>query len=79
MTPKEFGQRLYRLRMEKGWTQEELAERAEITSRTIQRMESYRILPSVETLAKLVVALCCSWEDLLGPINCPASVIRHRK
>ena len=67
MTPKEFGQRVYKLRMAKGWTQEVCAGRAAITTRTLQKIESYRLQkPQVEIVRKLAVAFRCSWDDLLG-------------
>ena len=67
MTPKEFGQRVYKLRMAKGWTQEVCAGRAVITTRTLQKIESYRLQkPQVEIVRKLAVAFRCSWDDLLG-------------
>jgi len=67
MTAKEFGQRVYRLRMAKGWTQEVCAGRATITTRTLQKIESYRLeKPQVEIVRKLAVAFRCSWDDLLG-------------
>jgi transcriptional regulator with XRE-family HTH domain len=67
MTPQEFGQKIYRLRMAKQWSQEICSARAGISVRTLQMIESYRLKrPTVETTRKLAVAFKCSWEDLLG-------------
>jgi transcriptional regulator with XRE-family HTH domain len=67
MTPREFGQRVYKLRMGKHWTQEVLAGRAGITVRTLQKIEAHQMLDvPVSTVRKLAAAFCCSWEDLLG-------------
>jgi transcriptional regulator with XRE-family HTH domain len=67
MTSREFGQRVYKMRMAKKWTQEVCAGRAGITSRTLQKIESFRLeQPRVEIVRKLAIAFRCSWEDLLG-------------
>jgi DNA-binding XRE family transcriptional regulator len=67
MTPKEFGQRVYNLRRAKNWSQEVCAERAGISVRTLQMIESYSLKrPTVETTERLAAAFRCSWEDLLG-------------
>lgn len=75
MTPQEFGQRVYRLRMARGWTQQMCADRSELTTRTIQKIESYRManVPA-ETVRKLAVGFACTWNDLLGPVVCPESI-----
>lgn len=71
MDAKDFGQRVYRFRMEKGWSQELCSARAGISIRTLQMIESYSVMPTIETAGKLAVAFSCAWEDLLGP---PSSV-----
>lgn len=47
-----------RLRAERGWTQEELADRAGLATRTVQHAESGRSV-SLATLAALAGALGC--------------------
>lgn len=69
MNPKEFGQRVYRLRQAKGWTQEICSARAGISVRTLQMIESYRVEPTIETVRKLAEAFCCSWDDILGKLK----------
>lgn len=71
MDPKEFGQRVYRLRMAKDWTQELCSEKVGISVRTLQMIESYSVSPTIDTAAKLAVAFNCSWNDILGE---PSSV-----
>jgi transcriptional regulator with XRE-family HTH domain len=77
MTSREFGQRVYRLRMAKGWTQEVCAGRGGLSTRTLQKIEAYRMnKPPVETVRKLAEAFRCDWKELLGPVDCPVSVRR---
>jgi transcriptional regulator with XRE-family HTH domain len=67
MDSRDFGQRVYRLRMAKKWTQEVCSARAGISCRTLQMIEAYRLKqPTVETTRKLAVAFKCAWDDILG-------------
>ncbi|WP_424087802.1 helix-turn-helix domain-containing protein [Pseudomonas sp.] len=67
MVAREFGQKVYRLRMARKWTQEVCSGRAGISVRTLQMIESYSLKrPTIETAQKLAIAFRCSWEDLLG-------------
>jgi len=66
MNAKEFGQRVYRLRMKRKWTQAMCADRAGISLRNLRMIESYLSSPTLTTVQKLAVAFDCSWEDLLG-------------
>jgi DNA-binding XRE family transcriptional regulator len=67
MTAQEFGQRVYRLRMAKKWSQNVCSDRAGISVRTLQMIESYSLKrPTIETTRKLAVVFKCSWDDLLG-------------
>ncbi len=52
-----FGNHLRRLRKKKGWTQEELAERADIAYKHVQRLEGRHPSPvKIDTIAKLAKA-----------------------
>ncbi len=53
-----FAYRLRRLRRKAGWTQEELAERADLAYRHVQRLESLKNPPpaKIDTLDKLARA-----------------------
>jgi transcriptional regulator with XRE-family HTH domain len=67
MTPQEFGQKVYKLRMAKGWTQEKCCLRAGISVRTLQVIEEHAMKsPSVATVRKLARAFKCDWPDLIG-------------
>ena len=56
---------LVRLRMERGMTQEALAEAADISHRYLQSLEAGQKQPSIYVVARLRLALRCSWDDLL--------------
>lgn len=53
----DFGQKLRERREAKGWTQAELAERAEMNYQDISRLERGERAPSWETLLRLADAL----------------------
>jgi transcriptional regulator with XRE-family HTH domain len=61
-----FGQNVCKLRMAKALTQEKLAEKADISRRHLQRIESGEKNPSVGIIAGLRRALDCSWNDLFA-------------
>ncbi len=50
-------------------TQEELADKSNLNTRTVQRIENNEEIPSIETLAKLVYALNISDKDLVEYIK----------
>lgn len=60
-----LGRNIVRLRMEKGMTQEALAERADISHRYLQSLEAGQKQPSINVVAQLRAGLGCSWEELL--------------
>lgn len=63
-----FARRLRALRRRYGWTQEELAERAELAYRHVQRLESVKNPPpaKIDTLEKLAKAFRVSPAKLLA-------------
>ncbi len=56
-------------RKKAGLTQEQVAEKTDISWRQIQRIEKGVSIPSLETLAKLVKVLKISDADVLNYIN----------
>ena len=60
-----LGRSLVRLRMEKGMTQEALAEKADISHRYLQSLEAGQKQPSINVVVQLRTALECSWDELL--------------
>lgn len=62
-----IGAKVRRLRLERGWTQQELADEAGLTSMTVSNVErTSRGIPRLETVGKLARALGVSFSDLLG-------------
>jgi transcriptional regulator with XRE-family HTH domain len=66
MDARAFGQKVYRFRMTRKWTQVGCATRAHISIGTLQMIEAYKVQPTIDTVRKLALAFKCSWEDLLG-------------
>jgi transcriptional regulator with XRE-family HTH domain len=60
-----LGNRLKRLRQEKGWSQDELAFHAHIDGRQISRYENDKVTPSVDVVVKLAKAFDVSVDHLL--------------
>ena len=86
---KEIGERIKRVRKQRGYTQEELAEIMEISSRNLSNIELGNSFPKPETLEKFLTVLnittqtlfsndCIkSEEELLKDINFMINSIKH--
>lgn len=61
---KRFGANLRRERMERGITQEKLAEMADLNIRTLQKIEAGQTNILITTAIRLREALGCAWERL---------------
>jgi transcriptional regulator with XRE-family HTH domain len=62
-----FGERVTRLREERGWTQAELAAKVGIRTETINRIENgVHVAPRVHVLRALARTLGCSADYLIG-------------
>ena len=61
-----LGRNVVQLRTGAGWTQEKLAERAGVSGRYLQEIESGFANASLAILTQLRLALDCSWDELLG-------------
>jgi transcriptional regulator with XRE-family HTH domain len=64
-----FGRNLARVRSARGMTQEELAERADIHARYLQKLEAGAGHPSLIVLCRLKRALGCDWDDILAKVE----------
>lgn len=53
-------------RDQKGWTQEELAERARVSARYVGAIERRQVSPSIDVLERLAKALQSAPRDLLS-------------
>jgi transcriptional regulator with XRE-family HTH domain len=62
----ETGRLIKELRIKKGMTQEELADKTEVSSRTIQRIENGEVDPRVYTLQMIAKALEVDYTLFLG-------------
>jgi transcriptional regulator with XRE-family HTH domain len=64
-----FAENLLHLRTERGFTQEQLCELAEIDRSYLQRIEKGCSNPTLEVVTRLKKALGCSWEVLLHGVD----------
>ena len=63
-----FGGMLRGRRVSRGWTQEQLANNSDLSTRYVQALEADRKSPSLETLFKLCRALNTSPGPFLAPL-----------
>ena len=63
MYDNKFGEKLRHLRKVKGYTQEFLAEKADIDAKHLSKIENCKYFPTYETLTKLLKALEVSIDD----------------
>jgi transcriptional regulator with XRE-family HTH domain len=66
MNTKTIGQLIKKYRMQKGMTQEELAERTNLSVRTIQRIENGIVDPRAYTLRTIASALEVDYQQFIG-------------
>lgn len=69
-TTMSLGNKVLRARKSKGLTQEQLAERATVTVRTIQRIESDDSIPRDYTLKAIAAALNMPFEEFISVRSC---------
>lgn len=60
-----YGEAIQKLRKQKGWSQEELAERAKLDPKSIVQIENAKRNPTLKTLQKIASALDVSVSKLL--------------
>ena len=58
------GENIKRIRMEKGYTQKQLAEKCEMYESQIRKYELNKANPKIETLEKIANALDCKVSDI---------------
>jgi len=61
-----FGQRLARLRKERGFTQVELADKTEMIQALVSDYETGKLRPYADVVVRLAIALDVSTDELLG-------------
>lgn len=69
-----MGENIRRERRRRGLTQEELAERADLHPRVLQKMESARSNILATTLVRIQAALQCPWDLLMANLATTESV-----
>ncbi len=60
-----FGQNVYRLRNAANLTQEQLAEKADISRRYVQMIEAGQYTPTIEVASRLKSAFGASWDEVM--------------
>jgi transcriptional regulator with XRE-family HTH domain len=68
-TPERFGRHVQALRRSRGLTQEQLAERSDLSTDAIRRIERGRLSPSLVTIAKLGRGLELSVSTIFAGIE----------
>ena len=66
MAKETFGQRLSRIRKEKGFTQNEIADKVGVTSQAVSKRENDLASPDIDILLKLSEIFDISVDELLG-------------
>lgn len=74
-----IGKKIQELRHQKGFTQEDLADRTGLSVRTIQRIENGEVDPRYYTIDKLAVALDVNREMLMGEFDQDAKSVAKAK
>ena len=59
-----FGQKLYTLREERGWSQEDLAEKADVSRQTVSNWENDKVQIDAEKLKRLSEVFGVGMDEL---------------
>lgn len=70
----EMGIKIYKLRVQRGMNEEELAEKAQLSRFTVSKLEQGKTKPTANTLYKVIQALECTPNYLFG-VNCEYAFI----
>jgi transcriptional regulator with XRE-family HTH domain len=74
-----LGGNVRRLRQERGYTQEQLAELVDVHPRMIQTIEYGKTNILATTAMRLRAALQCRWEDLMPEVQVSRALVRAVK
>ena len=66
-----FGQRLYTLREERGWSQDELAEKADVSRQTVSNWENDKVQIDAEKLKRLSEVFGVGMDELYAADTVP--------
>ncbi len=67
----------YRKRI--GFTQEKLAEYANIDIRTVQRIEKGIVIPTLDTFAKIIIALNMTDKEIAKEVKKSIKIMQNKK
>lgn len=68
---KGIGEKIGKLRVERGWSQEKLGEEADVKPGQISKIEMGSALPQLTTIIGICDALGCDYDDILPPRSMP--------
>lgn len=74
-----FGQRLKRLRVESGLTQEELGKKIKLSKSNISKYESGDVEPNMQTIIEISRLFKCSTDFLLGATDDPGEKAKENE
>lgn len=60
-------------------TQTQLADFTQLSKRYIQKIEHGEANITIEVVEKLLAVFKCGWQDVVGEIGCPESVVKQRR
>lgn len=72
-----FGERLYKLREERGWSQDDLAEKAEVSRQTVSNWENDKVTIDAEKLKRLAQIFGVGMDELYSSETLPSA--RNKK
>lgn len=73
-----LGEKIARLRRKNGWSQEELADKMEVSRQAVSKWESGKTQPDLETLQKIAQVLEVSVEELIYGERRQTTVINQK-
>ncbi len=74
-----LAQRIKALRLERKWTLRQLADRIDLTSSVLSKVENFRVTPSLPALARIAEALGVKLSDLVEDLDDKPGLIVVRK
>ncbi|MDP2733974.1 MAG: XRE family transcriptional regulator [Hoeflea sp.] len=73
-----LAERLRQVRMARGWSLLDLADKSAVSRSTLSRIENAEVSPTAETLGSLAAAFQMSISQLLAPIEAPFTALVRR-
>lgn len=73
-----LAERLREVRMARGWSLQDLADKSAVSRSTLSRIENAEVSPTAETLGSLSASFQMSISQLLAPIEAPFAALVRR-